>query len=61
MKKKKKTDPNILKLRTERKRKRLWKEIKRLTKQQKQLKPLDEIEVPYHLSDEPEFVYFCNI
>ncbi|XKL63177.1 hypothetical protein PGB90_005541 [Kerria lacca] len=54
MKKKKKTDPNILKLRTERKRKRLWKEIKRLTKQQKQLKPLDEIEVPYHLSDEPE-------
>lgn len=52
MKKKKKMDPAIVKLRKERKRKKLWRDCKRLMKLEKQLKPIDEIEIPYKLVDD---------
>jgi len=45
-------DPAIARARDERKRKKLWKEIRRLQRLQKQLKPLDECEIPYALIDE---------
>lgn len=54
MKKRKKADPALTKLRDERKRKRLWRDVKRLMRSQNQLKPLDELEVPYSLVDEPQ-------
>lgn len=46
MKRKKKMDPNLTKLREERKKKKLEKQIKRLEKNAQQLKPLEELEVP---------------
>lgn len=61
MRKRKKADPAITKLREERKRKKIWRDIKRLTKLQNQLKPLDEMEVPYALVDEPESVSFFKV
>lgn len=54
MKKRKKADPALTKLRDDRKRKRLWRDVKRLMRLQNQLKPLDELEVPYSLVDEPQ-------
>nr|XP_019552216.2 LOW QUALITY PROTEIN: 39S ribosomal protein L40, mitochondrial [Aedes albopictus] len=52
LKKKKKIDPQILKQREERKRKRLEKQIRRLEKNARQLKPVEELEVPMELIDE---------
>ena len=52
MKKKKKMDPAVIKAREERKKKRLEKSIKKLTKNEKQLKSLEEIELPVILSRE---------
>ncbi|XP_057371986.1 large ribosomal subunit protein mL40-like [Daphnia carinata] len=49
LKKKKKMDPQILKAREERRRKRLEKSIKKLEKNTKQLKPIEEIEWPISL------------
>lgn len=49
MKKKKKMDPAILKAREEKKKKRIEKTIKKLEKNTKQLKPLEEIEIPLAL------------
>lgn len=54
MKKKKKMDPAIVKVREDRKRRRLWKECRRLMKTQKQLKPVDEITIPYSIIDHRE-------
>lgn len=54
MKKKKKVDPAITRIREERKRRKLWRECRRLMKFQKQLKPLDEMEIPYVLVDDRE-------
>lgn len=45
-------DPALLRLREERKRRRLWKDCRRLMKTQKQLKPLDETDIPYTLIDD---------
>ncbi|XP_013192134.1 large ribosomal subunit protein mL40 [Amyelois transitella] len=52
MKKKKKIDPAIVRAREERRRKKLEKQIRRLQKNARQLKPIDEMEVPLHLLDQ---------
>ncbi|CAH2094711.1 unnamed protein product [Euphydryas editha] len=52
LKKKKKLDPAIVKAREERRRKRIEKQIRRLEKNARQLKPIEEIEPPLHLLDE---------
>ncbi|VVD04652.1 unnamed protein product [Leptidea sinapis] len=52
LKKKKKMDPAILKAREERRRKKLEKQIRRLEKNARQLKPIAELEPPLHLLDE---------
>lgn len=58
MKKKKKLDPAIIKAREEKKRKRLEKQIRKLEKGAKQLKPIEECEVPLSLLDEKKYVLF---
>lgn len=52
MKKKKKLDPQIIKAREDRRRKKIEKQIRRLQKNAQQLKPIDEMEVPLHLLDQ---------
>lgn len=52
MKKKKKIDPAVIKQREDRKRKKLEKQIRRLEKNARQLKPIDELEIPLALIDE---------
>lgn len=52
MRKKKKMDPAIIKAREERRRKKLEKQIRRLQKNARQLKPIDECEVPLRLLDQ---------
>lgn len=52
MKKKKKVDPQIVKAREERRRKKIEKQIRRLEKNARQLKPIDELEVPLTLIDQ---------
>lgn len=52
MKKKKKLDPSIIKAREDRKRKKLEKQIRRLEKNARQLKPIEDLETPFTLIDE---------
>ncbi|XP_018330307.1 39S ribosomal protein L40, mitochondrial-like isoform X2 [Agrilus planipennis] len=52
LKKKKKMDPAIIRAREERKKKKIEKQIRRLEKNARQLKPIDECEVPLYLIDE---------
>ncbi|GFG36580.1 hypothetical protein Cfor_06193 [Coptotermes formosanus] len=52
LKKKKRIDPAIIKQREERKKKRLEKQIRRLERHARQLKPIDELEVPFEFIDE---------
>lgn len=54
LKKKKKLDPAIVKAREDRRRKKLEKQIRRLEKNARQLKPIEELEVPLNLIDEKE-------
>ncbi|XP_011863660.1 PREDICTED: 39S ribosomal protein L40, mitochondrial [Vollenhovia emeryi] len=54
LKKKKRLDPAIIRAREERKKKKIEKQIRRLQKQVKQLKPISELEVPSKLIDEKE-------
>ncbi|XP_045623089.2 large ribosomal subunit protein mL40 [Procambarus clarkii] len=54
LKKKKKLDPQILRQREERKKKKIEKAIRRLEKNAGQLKPLDELEVPRTILQEME-------
>ncbi|CRL07023.1 CLUMA_CG019971, isoform A [Clunio marinus] len=54
LKKKKKLDPAVVRAREDRKRKKLEKQIRRLEKNSRQLKPIDELEVPFTLIDEKE-------
>lgn len=56
LKKKKKMDPAIIKAREERRRKKLEKQIRRLQKNARQLKPIDELEVPLNLLDQIGYV-----
>lgn len=55
LKKKKKLDPAVIKARDDRKKKKLEKQIRRLEKNARQLKPIDELEVPLHLIDERKY------
>lgn len=52
LKKKKKVDPAIIKAREDRRRKKIEKQIRKLEKNARQLKPLEEIEPPLHLLDQ---------
>ncbi|KAF6198325.1 hypothetical protein GE061_008073 [Apolygus lucorum] len=52
LKKKKRLDPQIVKQREERRRKRLEKQIRRLEKNAKQLKPIEECEIPVEILNE---------
>lgn len=54
LKKRRKIDPQILKMREERKKRRIEKQIKKLERSERQLKPVDEMEVPPHLFQEKE-------
>ncbi|KAL1461525.1 hypothetical protein WDU94_013412 [Cyamophila willieti] len=49
MKKKKRVDPALVKSREDRRKKKMEKEIKKLKKNAQQLKPIDDLEVPYAL------------
>lgn len=51
LKKKKKLDPQIIKQREDRRKKKLEKQIRRLEKNARQLKPVEELEVPINLVD----------
>ena len=51
LKKKKKIDPAIIKHREERKKKRLEKQIRRLERHARQLKPIEELEIPLEIID----------
>ena len=52
MKKKKKIDPAVLRAREERKKKKIERNIKRLEKLDKTLKPVEELSVPQSLIKE---------
>lgn len=52
LKKKKRIDPNVIKAREERRKRKLEKQIRRLQKSAKTLKPIDDLEVPLNLLDE---------
>ncbi|XP_068156130.1 large ribosomal subunit protein mL40 [Drosophila tropicalis] len=54
LKKKKKLDPQIIKQREDRKKKKIEKQIRRLEKNARQLKPVEELEVPIELLDEKD-------
>nr|CAH7769803.1 unnamed protein product [Callosobruchus chinensis] len=54
LKKKKRLDPAIIKAREERKKKKIEKQIRRLEKNAKQLKPIEECEVPLEILDSRE-------
>ncbi|XP_054092108.1 39S ribosomal protein L40, mitochondrial [Zeugodacus cucurbitae] len=54
LKKKKKLDPQIIKQREDRRKKKLEKQIRRLEKNARQLKPIEELEVPLTLLDEKD-------
>lgn len=56
LKKKKRIDPSVIKAREERRRKKVEKQIRRLEKNARQLKPIDEMEVPLVLIDERTYV-----
>lgn len=56
LKKKKKIDPAVVKARDDRRKKKLEKQIRRLEKNARQLKAIDELEVPLVLIDEKAYV-----
>jgi large subunit ribosomal protein L40 len=45
-------DPAVIKAREDRRRKKLEKQIRRLEKNARQLKPIEELETPFTLIDE---------
>jgi hypothetical protein len=61
LKKKKKLDPQVIKHREERKRKKLEKQIRRLERNARQLKPIEELEVPLTLLDEKKYIISLSI
>lgn len=54
LKRKKKLDPAIIKQREDRRKRKIEKQIRRLEKHTKQIKPISEMEVPLKLIDERE-------
>ncbi|XP_017779837.1 PREDICTED: 39S ribosomal protein L40, mitochondrial [Nicrophorus vespilloides] len=57
LKRKKRIDPSIVKARDDRKKKKIEKQIRKLEKNSRQMKPIDECEAPIHLFDkDPQYV-----
>ena len=56
LKKKKRMDPMIVRQKEERRKKKIEKMIRRLEKNAGQLKPLEELEVPYAVKQQKEWV-----
>lgn len=54
MKRKRKIDPAVLKAREDRKKKKIEKQIRKLEKNARQLKPLDECEIPLAIINNPK-------
>lgn len=54
MKKRKRIDPQVIKARLDRRKKKLEKQIRRLQKNARQLKPIDEMELPKSLFTEKD-------
>lgn len=54
LKKKKKMDPAVIKAREDRRRKRLEKQIRKLEKNSRQLKPIEDLETPIELIDQQD-------
>lgn len=52
LKKKKRLDPSVIKARDERRKRKLEKQIRKLEKNAKQLKPIEECEVPLHVLED---------
>lgn len=52
LKKKKRMDPAIIRARLDRKQRKLAKAIRKLKKNAKMLKPIEELEVPWELTNE---------
>lgn len=50
-------DPAIVKAREDRRRKKIEKQIRRLEKNARQLKPIEEIEPPLHILDQMRYNY----
>lgn len=61
LKKKKKLDPAIIRAREERKKKRIEKQIRKLEKGAKQLKPIEECEVSLSLLDEKKHAFLVSL
>lgn len=55
LKKKKRMDPAIIKAREDRKKKKIEKQIRRLEKNSRQLKPIEECEIPLEITDNKGF------
>lgn len=51
LKKKKKVDPAVVRAREERRKKKVEKQIRKLLKNSRQMKPIDECEIPLHVYD----------
>lgn len=50
-------DPAIIRAREERRKKKLAKQIRRLEKNARQMKPLEECEIPEAIVNKPKYVY----
>lgn len=57
LKKKKRLDPQIIKARLDRKKKKIEKQIRRLQKNSRQFKPIEELERPKALLKEENLMY----
>lgn len=56
LKKKKRVDPAVIKAREDRRKKKIEKQIRKLEKNARQLKPLEELEIPLCLTENIELV-----
>lgn len=54
LKKRKKLDPGALKAKEEKRKRKIEKEIKRLSKFSLTLKPIEELQLPLHIQDQRE-------
>lgn len=61
LKKKKRLDPSVVKAREERKKKKIEKQIRKLEKSSRQLKPIEELEVPLCLTENIKYIAFLNV
>lgn len=54
MRKKKKLDPGQIKVREEKRKRKIEREIRRLEKFSQTLKPIEEMQLPLHIQDQRE-------